>query len=37
MIGYKRITRAEFYHQGGFANHRFVRVTRGGSRAYYER
>lgn len=36
MIGYTKISRAEFYRAGAFANPDLVRVTRGGW-AYYRR
>lgn len=35
MIGYKRITKREFYALGGFSNSRCVRVQRGKCWAYY--
>lgn len=37
MIGYTKITRESFYRGGGFSNPRFVRVTRNGEWAYFER
>ena len=37
MIGYIKISRADFYLNGGFANDRCVRVTRGQSWAYFYR
>lgn len=37
MHGYERITKADFYLNGGFANSRCVRVTRNGAWAYYWR
>ena len=36
MIGYAKITRAQFYRLGGFSNPRMVRVTRGGGWTYWE-
>jgi hypothetical protein len=35
MIGYERISKRDFYANGGFANPRCVRVTRGSSWAYF--
>lgn len=35
MAGYTRITKAQFYANGGFANPRCVRISRGGSYAHY--
>lgn len=37
MIGYERISKKDFYHNGGFANTRCVRVTRGRSWGYFFR
>lgn len=37
MMNHEKITRAEFYKLGGFANTRCVRVTRSGRWAYYLR
>lgn len=37
MTGYERITRAQFYNNGGHANPRLVRMTRGRCWAYYRR
>lgn len=37
MIGYRKISKAEFYGGGGFANPRMVRVTRGRAWAYFYR
>lgn len=37
MIGYERITKREFYTNGGFSNPRCVRVTRNKAWAYYWR
>jgi len=36
-MGYTRISRASFYRRGGFSNPNLVRVTRGGSFAYFAR
>lgn len=36
MIGYRKISESEFYLRGGFANTKFVRVTRNKAWAYYE-
>lgn len=35
MIGYVKITKREFYLNGGFANPKCIRVTRGKSYAHY--
>ena len=35
MIGYARITRAQFYELGSFRNSRLVRTQRGRSWAYF--
>lgn len=37
MTGYTKITKAQFYSYGGFANPRCVRVTRSGVWAHYWR
>lgn len=37
MIGYRKISREQFYRYGGFANPSLVRVTRNGAWAYYQR
>lgn len=37
MLGYTKISRREFYANGGFANPRNVRVTRGRAWAYFVR
>lgn len=37
MIGYAKISRAEFYRAGAFANPDLVRVTRGRGWAYFRR
>jgi hypothetical protein len=37
MIGYKQVTKREFYNRGGFSNFRCVRVQRGNSWAYFYR
>jgi hypothetical protein len=37
MIGYKQITKREFYSRGGFSNSRCVRVQRGAGWAYFYR
>jgi hypothetical protein len=37
MIGYTKISREQFYRQGGFSNPRLVRVTRNGVWAYFGR
>lgn len=37
MMNYMKISRRDFYHNGGFANTHCVRVTRGRSWAYYWR
>jgi len=36
-MGYERISRRDFYLNGGFANSRCVRVTRGRGWAYFFR
>lgn len=37
MMGYTKITKAEFYTMGGFSNPHLVRVSRSGSWAYYQK
>jgi hypothetical protein len=37
MMGYERISKRDFYANGGFANARCVRVTRGRSWVYFYR
>jgi len=37
MIGYTKITRRQFYAQGGFSNPALVRTQRGQSWAYFKR
>ncbi len=37
MTGYTKITKAQFYKEGGFSNSRLVRVTRSGAWAHYRR
>lgn len=37
MTGYTRISRYEFYRDGGFSNPQLVRVSRAGAWAYFKR
>jgi hypothetical protein len=36
MSGYKRITKKEFYAEGGFSNSKLVRTQRGNGWGYYK-